>query len=97
MRIDLNSGVQQARDLAETTNSIRLSTDAPTAANSGDVTTFSSDYGRAETLSAIATQQPEIRQNRVAALSAAIHDGTYSVSPEQTAEALLAYMTVSKG
>ncbi len=33
---------------------------------------------------------PEIRSERIAAIQAAIANGTYQVSPEQTAEAILA-------
>jgi anti-sigma28 factor (negative regulator of flagellin synthesis) len=40
---------------------------------------------------------PEDRNERIAALQNAIADGTYQVSPEQTAEAMLTEQQVQDG
>jgi anti-sigma28 factor (negative regulator of flagellin synthesis) len=43
-------------------------------------------------LEAQANERPEVRSGRVTALARAISDGTYQVSPEQTAEAVMSEM-----
>jgi flagellar biosynthesis anti-sigma factor FlgM len=50
---------------------------------------FSSAQSRAAALTAHLNQLPEVRHQRVAAIAAAITSGTYQVSPEQTADAIL--------
>jgi flagellar biosynthesis anti-sigma factor FlgM len=50
---------------------------------------FSRLHSRAEVLTAQVNQLPDVRQERVAALANAVQNGTYQVSPEQTADAIL--------
>jgi flagellar biosynthesis anti-sigma factor FlgM len=98
MRIDLNPGVQQTTDPAELSkSSSRPSVDAAASGMAADVATLSPDYLRAQKLVATVNQLPELRKDRVETLSAALRNGTYSVTSEQTADALLTYMTGSRG
>jgi flagellar biosynthesis anti-sigma factor FlgM len=46
-------------------------------------------HSRAAVLTAQVNQLPDVRQERVAALASAVQNGTYQVSPEQTAGAIL--------
>jgi flagellar biosynthesis anti-sigma factor FlgM len=96
MRIDLNPGVQQPDPAESSKASLRPLADAekPEAA---DTATFSADYVQAQNLAGMVNQLPELRQDKVAALSAAIRSGTYSVTPDQTAGAVLGYMAGSDG
>jgi flagellar biosynthesis anti-sigma factor FlgM len=54
----------------------------------------SADRARANRLAALAVSPPEIRSERIAAIQSAIANGTYQVSPEQTAEAILSEQQV---
>jgi anti-sigma28 factor (negative regulator of flagellin synthesis) len=54
------------------------------------------DRARASRLAAQATP-PEIRGERVAAIQSAIADGSYLVSPEQTADAIISEQQVRDG
>jgi flagellar biosynthesis anti-sigma factor FlgM len=98
MRIDLNPGVAQTTDPAESSSpSLRSSVHADQPGMAADVATLSAGYLNAQKLAATVNQLPELRQDRVATLSEALRNGTYSVTPEQTADALLAYMAGSRG
>ena len=59
------------------------------AANPQDKTSFSSESMSLSALQAQALQTPEIRQDRVASLKAAISNGTYAIEPDKIAEAML--------
>jgi anti-sigma28 factor (negative regulator of flagellin synthesis) len=52
------------------------------------------DQGRVQALVAEVNHLPEVRQEKVAALSRVISQGNYRVTPQQTAEALLTQMQV---
>ena len=54
---------------------------------------FSPDQARVRGLAAEANRLPEIRQERVAALASAVRNGTYNVTPEKTASAILDHIT----
>ena len=58
---------------------------------------FLMDPVEAEALAAQLGSSPDNRSQRIAALQNAIADGTYQVSPEQTAEAILSEKQVRKG
>lgn len=58
---------------------------------------FLMDPAGAEALAAQLGPSPEKRSQRIAALQNAIADGTYEVSPEQTAEAILSEKQVRNG
>lgn len=55
------------------------------------------DQARASWLAAQASTSPEIRSDRIAAIKAAIASGTYQVSAEQTAEAILSEQQIRDG
>jgi len=93
MRIDLNSGIGQTPDAAQPSKSSRSSTGAGTGEMASDVTKLSPDYCKVQALAATVSELPEIRQDKVAALAESIRNGTYVVSAEQTAEALVSHMT----
>jgi len=59
------------------------------ATNPQDQTSFSSESMSISSLAAQALQTPEIRQDRVASLKAAISNGTYAIEPGKIAEAML--------
>jgi negative regulator of flagellin synthesis FlgM len=61
----------------------------PEAANPQDETSFSSASMSIASLAAQALQTPEIRQDRVASLKAAISNGTYAIEPGKIADAML--------
>jgi|SRR5579862_6143877 len=98
MRIDLNPGVQQTTDPGESSkSSLRPSVNGGNSGLPADVTTLSADYLCMQELAATVNQLPDLRQDRVANLSAALRNGTYAVTSDQTADALLAYMAGSHG
>jgi len=94
MRIDLNSGMQPARETSDT----RLQN---TAANSSasthplgeDAAQLSGGHAQVQALAAQVLQAPEIRQERVQALRQAIHSGQYRPDPEKVASRMVAQMT----
>ncbi|HXZ32745.1 MAG TPA: flagellar biosynthesis anti-sigma factor FlgM [Terriglobales bacterium] len=93
MRIDLNTTVGQAPEAAESANSRLRSASAPVGNEApSDVARFSPDYVRVQTLAAAVGQLPEVRQDKVSALSEAVRGGLYAVTSEQTAAALVSHM-----
>ena len=62
---------------------------SPAAADPQDQISFSSDRTAVSSLEARVMQTPEIRQDRVASLKAAISNGTYALEPDKIAEAML--------
>jgi len=93
MRIDLNPNISQTPDAAESTKAgLQSSSGAVPGELAADVARLSPDYVRAQALTAAVSQLPEVRQDKVAALTQLVRSGHYAVSPEQTAEALLSHM-----
>ena len=92
MRIDPNAGLTQAttEQAAANANSRPASGASGGQVLGTDQAEFSSDQARVNALSAQVNALPEIRREKVAALHNAVKQGTYRVSPEQTAEAILA-------
>jgi negative regulator of flagellin synthesis FlgM len=92
MRIDLNTSIGQTPDAAEATQSTLKSSSSPAGRQTpSNVASLSSDYVKVGALTAAISGLPEIRQDKVAALSESIRSGTYAVSAEQMAEALLSH------
>jgi len=95
MRIDLNTGVPASAEGGQPARQ-----GAAVKAGSGsrelapDVAQLSSDHVRVQALTAAVSQLPEVRQEKVAALAQLVRSGTYSVTPQQTAEALISYMNL---
>jgi len=50
---------------------------------------FSEDTSNVGSLTSLAMQTPEIRQDRVSALRDAVHNGTYQLDPGKIADAML--------
>jgi flagellar biosynthesis anti-sigma factor FlgM len=92
MRIDLNTSIGQMADAAEATQSSLKSSSSPAAGQPPcDVASLSSDYGKMQALTAAISGLSDIRQDKVAALSESLRNGTYAVSAEQVAEALVSH------
>jgi flagellar biosynthesis anti-sigma factor FlgM len=62
----------------------------------GDFAQLSTDQVKVQALSTAVLQLPEIRQDRVAALAEQVQNGTYQVTAQQTAEALLTALTTNR-
>jgi flagellar biosynthesis anti-sigma factor FlgM len=93
MRIDANSRLGEMGDAGNSTPaSPRVSAAANPGKVAGDTAEISGDAMRVQSLATAVQQLPEIRQEKVAALSLAVREGRYEVSPEQTADALVAEM-----
>jgi len=93
MRIDLNLGISPAADSATPVKpDIAVGSGPKNSDLAGDVASPSADYARAQALTAALSQVPDVREEKVAALAQMVHSGSYTVSPEQTAEALMAHM-----
>lgn len=91
MRIDANAGAGAAADLSESAKpGSRASARTPSSeALASDQAELSAGQARVQVLAAQVDNFPEIRQEKVAALEDAIQKGTYQVTPEKTAEAIL--------
>jgi negative regulator of flagellin synthesis FlgM len=91
MRIDLNTKsteLPDANQVAKTASQSAPET-ASGKAPSIDTTRLSIAQGRVQALAAQVNKLPDVRQEKVAALGRAVQSGTYQVTPEQTADALL--------
>jgi len=92
MRIDLNSNLLPS----EGTPPIRTGTrsDATATASTGGADSADPSIQSLSTaaLTATASQFPEVRQEKIAALAEQLRNGAYEVSARQTAEAMVAQM-----
>jgi flagellar biosynthesis anti-sigma factor FlgM len=90
MRIDL-TGIREPQDAERPEQSSGRARGGvgPAGALADDKAEISLDQVRVQALVAQASRVPDVRQQRVAALGRAIQQGSYEVSPEQTAEAML--------
>jgi flagellar biosynthesis anti-sigma factor FlgM len=97
MRIDLNASVGQTPDAgpARKAGSPSLA-GAGNAAPEADSAQLSTDTVTVQVLSAAVLQLPEVRQEKVAALAEQVQNGSYAVSPEQTAGALLTALATKR-
>ena len=91
MRVEANGGLQISADLASGQRPESKPSQIA-AGESHDQATISPQHKQVQSLVARAASAPEVRQERVAALSTAIHNGSYQVSPQSTANALLEQM-----
>ena len=92
MRIDLNLGNSPAVDSTQPVKPEASGSAAKSSNLAADVANPSADYMRAQALTAGLSQLPEVREEKVAALAEKVQNGSYAVSPEQTAEALMSHM-----
>ena len=91
MRIDNNATIPDAPQ----TGQAKSNSSAVSSSGSGpasDTAKLSTGQSAVQALAAKVNEVPEVRQERVAALASAIRNGSYQVTPEQTAEALIVHM-----
>ncbi|MGO9125381.1 MAG: flagellar biosynthesis anti-sigma factor FlgM [Terriglobales bacterium] len=97
MRIDLNANVGQTPDAGPAGKAgSRAVPGTGNAALEADSAQLSTDQVKVHALGAAALQLPEVRQEKVAALAEQVQKGSYQVSPDQTAEALLTTLTTNR-
>jgi|SRR5208282_5001697 flagellar biosynthesis anti-sigma factor FlgM len=96
MRIDLNAIIPEAPDPGQAAKSASQagSGSLSTGLAGADTAKFSGDQGRVQELASQVNQFPEIRQDKVAALQRSMQDGSYEVTPSQSAEALISAMQI---
>jgi len=92
MRVNLNSKAQESSDVGQAASGARVVTNGGGSAAPSDKAVLSADQARVQSLTAEVNQLPDIRQEKVAALGLAIQHGSYEVTPEQTAEAMMGEM-----
>jgi flagellar biosynthesis anti-sigma factor FlgM len=93
MRIDLNARTPEASDAGRPAKAgSRAAGSKSREAVGSDQAEVSLGQARTRALEVQAHRAPEIRQDKVEALARVIRDGTYEVSPEQTAEAMISEM-----
>jgi len=90
MRIGLGGGVPQLPDSQQSGKS-GLAAPAKGSEVSAGSAKLSWDEARVQRLSAAVAELPEIRHERVAALAQSVRSGTYAVTAEQTAQAVMAH------
>ena len=91
MRIDNSTRIPDAPQ----TGQARANAAAVSSSGSGlasDTARLSTGQSAVQALAAKVNEVPEIRRERVAALASAIRNGSYQVTPEQTAGALIVHM-----
>lgn len=91
MRVEANGGLQISADLASGQRPESKPSQIA-AGESHDQATISPQHKQVQSLVTRVIGAPEVRQERVAGLSAAIRNGSYQVSPDSTANALLEQM-----
>ena len=91
MKIDPKLGLPEGQlpDRVGPSSSAANSRPAAPATQQGDEANLSSDAVRLSELSTSLSSVPEIRQERVTAVSQALQNGTYSVSNEQIADSMM--------
>jgi len=93
MRIDLNQAPQATSETRSSSDSAALQARTSSAPAPGeDQARLSGSYVQVTALAAQASQLPEVREDRVAALREAIFGGNYDVGPEQVAGAIFSQM-----
>ena len=98
MRIDLNRSIPGAQGSEESSRaSARPASTGKGIEPAADAAEVSWGRASVQALTASVHQLPEIRQERVAALSQMIRSDTYRVTPEQMADALITHMSRASG
>jgi anti-sigma28 factor (negative regulator of flagellin synthesis) len=92
MRIDLGSNLLPAEGTVTARTGPRSAEGKSVNGSGDDSAQVSVNRFSATDLTDAALQLPEVRQEKVAALSAQMHAGSYQVRPTQTAEAILSQM-----
>lgn len=92
MRINPNQGVSQGDQVEFVRNDATSQASKPlqvSSSTSGDQASLSPDATQLSNLSMALANVPDVRQDRVQAVSSAIQNGSYSVSNQQIAGAML--------
>jgi flagellar biosynthesis anti-sigma factor FlgM len=91
VKIDPNLGITDAQPLDRVAGSGSAPVTRPSQASAPDTdqASLSSDALKLSNLSAALSNVPEIRQERVASLSQALQNGSYSVTDQQIAQAMI--------
>lgn len=96
MRIDPRTRSERAQDTTPTQpkgpSSPAAAATSGRAEPAGELAPLSGDSVRLQWLAAQVKALPETRQEKVGRLEPALRDGSYQVSPEQMAEAMMAEM-----
>lgn len=94
MRVDLNYAPQPSRASNHSSPHIAVAHESSSASNALEnkhQAQLSGAY--VQVLAGLASQLPEIREERVHALRLAIQNGDFQVNPEKVARAMFAFMT----
>jgi len=95
MRIDLSSNFLPAEGTPAVQSDGGAGGVAPTSKPASDSAQLSSNHLSAAALTAAVSELPDVRQEKVAALTEQLRSGAYEVSATQTAEAMLSQMRMT--
>lgn len=95
MKIDL-TGISDILDSTTARATARVAgNERDSVSIAKDTATLSTGQDTMADLTARVNQAPEIRQDKVAALAELMRTGNYAVTPAQTADAVMAHMTLT--
>ena len=94
MRIDLTGKSPESRQAEQTKqSSSRVNSSPPDRSDFGeDKAKLTLDRSRISELELQVKQLPDVRAERIKALAGRLKDGSYDVTPQQTAEAMMSEM-----
>ncbi len=91
MRIDLHSGIRETGS-AESCRASARATHKEPGSKAGDAIEVTWNQAGVQSLTAAALRSPEVRQEKIAALAEKIVTGSYNVTAEQLAGAMVTQM-----
>ena len=91
MKIEVNSPTVSTLPIDRNVKSVSTENVASTQSATQDRTTFSSDTQSVQALTTQAMKSPEIRQDKVDALSQSVKSGQYKPDATKTAGAIMAH------
>jgi flagellar biosynthesis anti-sigma factor FlgM len=89
MKIDLNNSLANLLPPDKGVKQVSTSDTAATQSATQDRTTFHSDSLSVQSLTSQALNTPEVRQDKVDALSQSVNSGTYKLDATKTAGAII--------
>jgi flagellar biosynthesis anti-sigma factor FlgM len=89
MKIDVNSPTVSTLPTARNASKVSSGNVASTQSTTQDRTTFSSDTQSVQALTSQAMKSPEVRQDKVDALSQSVKSGQYKPDASKTAASIL--------
>jgi flagellar biosynthesis anti-sigma factor FlgM len=96
MRIDLNYAPPTTSETNRSVQNAAAGTSAAGADLGEDQAQLSGAHVQVQALATLASQLPEVREERVQTLRQAVSNGQYQVSPDEVAGALLAHLTAQR-